>query len=168
MRLFEDEISETIATDGPCEVLCVDERVTYDGRGDDLRRRTFGVVIFRAKSRMYPRQGTDGQWRVAESAVETKLVLLRASLTGNELPREAGRYLGTYRENGVHWYAFLARKPQDVLRPEGSEVPAGATGRGPAKEGGPARAPSSGGQRANPPPAGRTSTHGNSEQPGRP
>lgn len=174
MRLFEEEISASIATDGPCEVLGVEERSepVFASNGFEthrLRTRHFGVVIYRAKTRMYPVPSkVDGQWVLPPSATETRLVIAKPSLHGTELPSSAGRYLGSFRQDGgEYWYAFLQQSVREPRRPEGSEAPKAAGAPAPAKGEGsnpaaPGKAPPERQQQASQP-----STHRNSGQHGR-
>lgn len=168
MRLFEDEVTSSVATDGPCELLGVEERVEVvgGGYGSAPERRTYGVVVFRAKARMHP-VVEDGVWRMPPTAVETPLILLEASLAGAELPPHAGRFLGSFRQGGRRLYAFAMATPRAVARPEGRELPAGAGGSSPARAASPAPAPG-----AKSPPGERPATNqpnqsSNNAQPGR-
>lgn len=175
MRLFEEEISASIATDGPCEVLRVEERVEPlpqepGYRLSGPRARRFGVVIYRAKTRMYPVPSkVDGQWTLPPSATETRIILAKPSIHGSELPASAGRYLGSFRQDGgEYWYAFLQQNVREPRRPEGSEAPKAAAAPAPAKGEGsnptaPGKAPPERQQQASQP-----STHRNSGQHGRP
>lgn len=163
MRLFEDEISDVIATDGPCEILWVGERteqVIGGGFAARVEKRTFGVVAFRAKARIFPRQdASTGEWRLPESTTETRLLILEPSLRGVELPPDTGRFLGSFRHGERRYYAFLARPSRAAERPaapegqKGGPSPARAPGGGqnPAPSGKvPPAAPPSGGQRPTP------------------
>lgn len=170
MRLFEEEISPTIATDGPCEVLRVEERMEVSvqrGWGQPVLSRRFGVVIYRAKTRMYPVMGKDGQWALPPSATETRLILVKPSLHGTELPASTGRYLGSFRNGDEHWHAFLAKPVQESRRPEGSEAPKAAGAPSPSKADGPSRAPAATDQRGHQQSGAQPSSPRNSGQPGR-
>lgn len=143
MRLFEEEISEAIATDGPCEVLRVEERMEplpQEGgyRLAGPRARRFGVVIYKANTRMHPVPSkVDGQWTLPPSATETRIILARPSIHGTELPASTGRYLGSFRQDGgEYWYAFLQQSVREPRRPEVSEAPKVAGAPAPAKAAG--------------------------------
>lgn len=176
MRLFEEEISPTITTDGPCEVLRVEERVEQRvltnaqawQEGRSVRVRRFGVVVYRAKTRMYPVMSKDGAWTLPPSATETRLIFAKPSIHGTELPASAGRYLGSFRQDGDEWWhAFLAKPVQESRRPEGSEAPKGSAAPSPAKGDGPTRAPDATGRREPPPSTAQTSTPRSSAPHGR-
>lgn len=175
MRLFEEEISPTIATDGPCEVLRVEERMEllpvqspYQGSG--VMRRRFGVVIYKAKTRMHPVPGkTDGHWELPESATTTGIIIVKPSIHGTELPSSTGRYLGSFRQGQEQefWHAFLAKPVQEPKSLAGSEAPKGTAAPSPAKGDGPTRVPDATGRREPQPSTAQTSTPRSSAPHGR-
>lgn len=169
LRLFEDEVTATIATDGPCEVLGVEQRTEYLAeRFGPQRVRQYGAVVFRAEARMYPKiDERTGQWAVPPTAKETRLILMRASLRGNELPPSAGRFLGSYTEEGERWFAFLAKDVRESRRPEGSEAPKAAGAPAPGKAEGPSPAASAKAPPERQPQAAQPSTHRSNAQHGR-
>lgn len=102
MQLFEEPIG-SLFTDGPAIVVKVEQRreqrvrSIYDHRA--MEWDEFGVVIYMAKGRALP----------DDKAVETRFVLVPDSGGCCQVPENAGRLLGHYRQNGRRWWAFLEK-----------------------------------------------------------
>ncbi len=100
--LFEEPVG-TLYTDGPAIVVKVEQRreqrvrSIYDHRA--MEWEEFGVVIYLAKGRALP----------DDKAHETRFVLMPDSNGSCQVPENAGRLLGHYRQNGRRWWAFLEK-----------------------------------------------------------
>jgi hypothetical protein len=154
-------------------VLRVEERVEIPATNvwgrDAPRPRRYGVVIYRAKGRVYPvPTKDDGGWALPPSVTETRIICVRPSLHGAELPSSAGRYLGSFRQEGTeYWHAFLAKDARESRRPEVSEAPRAAAAPAPARAEGSNRAGSGLAPRESRPEGAQTSTPRSSGQHGR-
>jgi hypothetical protein len=102
MQLFEEPIG-SLFTDGPAIVVKVEQRKEqrvrsiYDHRA--MEWDEFGVVIYMAKGRALP----------DEKAVETRFILVPDSSGSCQIPENAGRVLGHFRQNGRRWWCFLEK-----------------------------------------------------------
>jgi hypothetical protein len=110
MWLFEDRI-ESLFTEGPAVVMKVEQRKDprrseHQTRGIDWEE--YGVVIYTAKSRATPVQ-RGGSWMMPETAHETRFVRVPDFNGSCQIPEEAGRLLGHYREQGRKWWVFLEK-----------------------------------------------------------
>lgn len=102
MQLFEEPIG-SLFTDGPAIVVKVEQRKEQRVRGVYDHRAMewdeYGVVIYMAKGRALP----------DDKAHETRFVMVPDSSGSCEIPENAGRVLGHFRQNGRKWWVFLEK-----------------------------------------------------------
>lgn len=128
--LFEESVAGMtvveLYTVGPARVERVEQR-TEKFAGP----RSYGVVIYRAKSLAYPIAGKDGSFAEHPEAVTTRILKVRANSDGGcEEPANAGRLLGHFWEDGSRYWCFLekdaekASRPAPAARPKQAAAPA--------------------------------------------
>lgn len=111
MHLYEDPVG-ALFTEGPAIVVKVEQRreqrvrSLYDTRGVEWEE--FGVVIYMAKGRATPVQRGE-HWVMPETAHETNFVIIQDVNGSCEVPENAGRVLGHYRQNGRRWWVFVEK-----------------------------------------------------------
>lgn len=102
MQLFEEPLG-SLYTDGPAIVVKVEQRREQAVRGIYDHRamewNEFGVVIYMAKARVLP----------DEKAHETRFVMVPDSSGSCEVPENAGRLLGHFRQQGRRYWVFLEK-----------------------------------------------------------
>ncbi len=132
MQLFEEPV-DSIFTDGPAVVLKVEQRreprtrSLFDTRA--MEWNEYGVVIYTARGKAAPVQKA-GEWVMPDSAHETRFIRVMDVNGGCEIPPEAGRLLGHFRQNGQKWWVFLeklgssatAASPAPDARPQSRPV----------------------------------------------
>lgn len=111
MHLYEEPVG-SLFTEGPAVIVKVEQRreqrarSIYDTRGVDWEE--FGVVIYMARGRAVPVQRGE-HWVMPDSAHETRFVLVPDVSGSCEVPENAGRILGHFRQQGRRWWAFLEK-----------------------------------------------------------
>lgn len=111
MHLYEEPVGP-LFTEGPAIVVKVEQRreqrvrSLYDTRGVEWEE--FGVVIYMAKNRATPVQRGE-HWVMPDTAHETRFVLVSDVSGSCEVPENAGRVLGHYRQHGRRWWVFLEK-----------------------------------------------------------
>lgn len=111
MHLYEEPVG-SLFTDGPAIVVKVEQRreqrarSIYDTRGVEWEE--FGVVIYMARGRATPVQRGE-HWVMPESAHETRFVSVPDVNGSCEVPENAGKILGHYRQHGRRWWVFLEK-----------------------------------------------------------
>lgn len=111
MQLFEERV-DSLFTDGPAVVVKVEQRKEPRCRSQfdtgAMVWDEFGVVIYTARAKAVPvLRGSS--WVIPESAIETRFVKVPDINGSCEIPENAGRVLGHYRENGRRWWVFLEK-----------------------------------------------------------
>lgn len=166
MWLFEDRV-DSIFTEGPAVVVKVEQRKDptrsmHATRG--IEWEEYGVVIYTAKSRVAPVQ-RGGHWVMPESAHETRFVRVPDHGGACEIPANAGRVLGHYREGGRKWWVFLEKLGAEPSPPGPDARQKSASGSQPSKAAPAARAPAP--SKPSAPPASRPpATPGSTSAPG--
>lgn len=126
MQLFEERLS-SVFTIGPATIVKVEQRrdpVRSMFRTSGVEWEEYGVVIYTAKQRAVPVHN-EGGYVFPEGTVETRFIRVPDRAGSCEIPENAGRVLGHYREHGQRWWVFLEKPSPEraASRPAPAERP---------------------------------------------